>query len=174
MPSIGVATADTFGSKLVLCASCHGGHGLPSDPDVPIIWGQQSAYLLKQLNAYRNGDRGSQIMSSIAESLSEAEVSQMAAYFGSAEWPRQAKTALPAAPGTLAICRACHNANLAGEVSAAGVAPRLAGQFSPYLVDTMTAYANGERTNNSVMSAQAQSLSPADRKAIADYLAAMR
>jgi cytochrome c553 len=172
--SIGVAPADTFETKALLCASCHGGHGLPSDSNVPIIWGQQAAYLLKQLHDYRNGDRDSQIMSSIAESLSEAEIVQMAAYFSSAEWPRQSKTAPRAAPDALATCLACHHANLAGGPSAADVAPRLAGQFSPYLVDTMTAYADGERANSTVMSALMQSLTPADRKAIADYLAAMR
>jgi cytochrome c553 len=53
------------------------------------------------------------------------------------------------------------------------VAPRLAGQFSPYLIDTMTAYADGERANSTLMPALIQSLTPADRKAIAEYLAAM-
>jgi cytochrome c553 len=38
----------------------------------------------------------------------------------------------------------------------------------------MTKYADGERANSSVMSELMKDLSPADRKAIADYLAAMR
>jgi cytochrome c553 len=169
----GAAFADPFETKARLCTSCHGAHGLPPDPSVPIIWGQQSAYILKQLNDYRNGDRSSQIMSSISESLSEGDLEQMAAYFSNAKWPIRAESPLPAAPETIATCEACHHSNLAGGASPSGVAPRLAGQFSPYLIDTMTAYADGERANSTLMPALMQSLTPANRKAIAEYLAAM-
>ncbi len=173
LPGAEAASADAVETKMQLCASCHGRDGLPSDHTVPIIWGQQAAYMRKQLNDYRNGDRDSQIMSSIAESLSDDEVSKVAAHFGADKWPAQPKASAPAAPGAVATCQACHNPNLTGGASPAGVAPRLAGQSSPYLVDTMTAYANGERANSATMSALMQSLAPADRKAIADYLAAM-
>jgi cytochrome c553 len=80
-----LVSAASIETTTQLCASCHGEHGLPSDPTVPIIWGQQAAYIQTELNAYRNGDRESQIMSSIAESLSNAEMSQIAAYFGHAQ-----------------------------------------------------------------------------------------
>jgi cytochrome c553 len=148
-----LVSAASIETKAQLCASCHGEHGLPSDPTVPIIWGQQATYIQKELNAYRNGDRESQIMSSIAESLSDAEMSQIAAYFGHAKWPVRSDAPPSApAPGAIATCQACHNANLAGGMGPAGVAPRLAGQFSPYLLDTMNAYANGERANSAAMS----------------------
>jgi cytochrome c553 len=166
--------ADSVGTKLQLCASCHGRDGLPSDHTVPIIWGQQAAYIRKELDDYRNGDRDNQIMSSIAESLSGDEVAQIAAHFGSARWPASSAASPPAAPDAVATCRACHNTGLTGGASPAGVAPRLAGQFAPYLIDTMTAYADGERANSSSMSALMQSLSTADRKIVADYLASLR
>lgn len=170
-----LVSAAPIETKAKLCASCHGAQGLPSDPTVPIIWGQQAAYIQKELNDYRNGDRESQIMSSIAESLSEAEVSQIAAYFGHAKWPVRPGISPPVtAPGAIATCQACHNPNLSGGPGPAGVAPRLAGQSSPYLLDTMNAYANGERANSTLMSTLMQSLSPAERKAVADYLAGMR
>ena len=173
--SVDLASAASIETTTQLCASCHGEHGLPSDPTVPIIWGQQAAYIQKELNAYRNGDRESQIMSSIAESLSDAEISQIAAYFGQAKWPVRSDAPPSApAPGAIATCQACHNANLAGGMSPTGVTPRLAGQFSPYLLDTMNAYANGERANSATMSTLMQSLSPEDRKAVADYLASIR
>ena len=38
-------------------------------------------------------------------------------------------------------------------MSASGIAPRLAGQMAPYLIDTMAAYADGERANSTQMSA---------------------
>ena len=54
------------------------------------------------------------------------------------------------------------------------ITPRLAGQNSAYLLDTMAAYATGERANSTVMGPLMQSLSPTDRKPIAEYLAALR
>jgi len=161
-------------AKALLCASCHGGHGLPSDPKVPIIWGQQAAYIKKELGDYRAGDRESQIMSSIAESLSEEEIAQIATDFGDAKWPEQLAVLLPAAPAATEVCKTCHNADLTGGTSPSGIAPRLAGQNSAYLVDTIAAYATGERANSTVMGPLMQSLSPADRKTIAEYLAALR
>jgi len=166
--------ADTVASKEQLCVSCHGKNGLPSDHTVPIIRGQQAAYLKKQLDDYRNGDRDSQIMSSIAESLSEDEIAQIATDFGGAKWPEQLKVSLPAAPAATAACKACHNADLTGGASPSGITPRLAGQNSAYLLDTMAAYATGERANSTVMGPLMQSLSPTDRKPIAEYLAALR
>jgi cytochrome c553 len=166
--------ADTVAGKEELCVSCHGKNGLPSDNTVPIIRGQQAEYLKKQLDDYRNGDRESQIMSSIAESLSEDEIAQNATDFGSAKWPEKLRISLPAAPAATAACEACHNADLTGGASPSGIAPRLAGQNSAYLVETMAAYATGERANSTVMGTLMQSLSPTDRKTVAEYLAALR
>ena len=170
-PSAAAAAADALATKTQLCASCHGRDGIPADHTVPIIWGQQAGYLRKQLNDYKNGDRDSQIMSSIAESLSEQDMSRIAAQFGSAKWPAPSQAKLPAAPAAIATCQACHHADFTGGFSPSGVAPRLAGQFSAYLIATMSAYADGDRANNSAMSALMKSLSPADRTKIADYLA---
>jgi cytochrome c553 len=170
----GTKPADAIAAKTQFCASCHGVRGLPSDQTVPIIWGQQAAYLRKQLDDYRDGDRDSQIMSSIAESLSDDQVSAVAGYFAKAGWPALGKSSPVAAPAVIGTCRVCHGANLVGAVTSAGAAPRLAGQNSPYLIDTMTMYADGERANSAVMSAVLQNLSPKDRRGIADYLAAMR
>jgi cytochrome c553 len=175
MPLMSVAaSADTLAAKEQLCASCHGKDGLPSDQTVPIVRGQQAAYMKKQLDDYRNGDRESQIMSSIAESLSEGEIAQIAADLGGAKWPEQAKASLPVAPAATAACKACHRADFVGGMAPSGVAPRLAGQNSAYLVGTMTAYADGERANSTVMGPLMQSLPATDRKAIAEYLAALR
>ena len=167
-------SADPIATKEQICASCHGKNGLPSDHTVPIIRAQRTAYLKRQLDDYRNGDRESQIMSSIAESLSEGEITELAADLGAAAWPGQAEARLPAAPAASAACKACHNADLTGGVTPSGPAPRLAGQYSAYLIATMTAYADGERANSTQMGPLMQSLSPTDRKAIAEYLAALR
>jgi cytochrome c553 len=171
-----VATmAATFEAELQLCASCHGRRGgVPSDHSVPIIWGQQAAYLARQLNEYRSGDRDSQIMSSIAESLNDGDLLRISDYFGNAKWPAPSMAVLPSQPAAIATCRACHGEDLSGSTSASGTAPRLAGQFSGYLFETMAAYANGERTGSAQMTSLMQGLPSANRRAIADYLAQMR
>jgi cytochrome c553 len=170
----GPARAQSIETTEQLCASCHGAHGSPSDETVPIIWGQQAAYLRKQLDDYRSGDRDSEIMSSIAESLSDAQIERLAEHFANDAWPARGKLALPVAPAAIGACKACHGADLTGGTNASGGAPRLADQFSPYLLDTMNAYADGERANSPLMSGLMQSLSPPQRKMIGDYLAALR
>jgi cytochrome c553 len=155
-----------------LCASCHGQSGLPADRTVPVISGQQSAYLQKQLRDYRSGDRDSEIMSSISQSLGDRQIVDIADHFGAAPWPRGSTSpSPPAMPAAVAACEACHNRELKGANGPAGWAPRLAGQSLPYLVQTMTAFSSGERANNPQMSALMKSLAPADRQSIADYLA---
>jgi cytochrome c553 len=162
-------------AEVRLCASCHGQNGLPADRTVPIISGQLSSYIRTQLRDYRSGDRDSEIMSSIAEGLSERQIVEIADYFGAARWPRESPTTPPLAPAAVAACEACHNRDLEGTTDGpSGSAPRLAGQSSPYLLAAMTAFAAGERANNRQMSTLMQSLSPEDRKAIADYLADLR
>ena len=50
--------ADDTEAKAQACAACHGENGVPTDPKtIPIIWGQQQSYLVKQLHDYRSGDR---------------------------------------------------------------------------------------------------------------------
>ena len=50
--------ADDIEAKAQACAACHGQNGVPTDPKtIPIIWGQQQSYLVKQLHDYRSGDR---------------------------------------------------------------------------------------------------------------------
>ncbi len=35
------APADALEEKIALCVSCHGEAGLPEDPGIPILWGQE-------------------------------------------------------------------------------------------------------------------------------------
>jgi cytochrome c553 len=170
----GPVLAQSIAATERLCASCHGEHGLPSDQTVPIIWGQRAAYLRKQLDDYRSGDRDSEIMSSIAESLSDAQITQLATHFADAAWPVQRKPAPTHAPAAISTCKACHGPDLTGGADTAGASPRIAAQFAPYLTDTMNAYADGQRANSPAMSGLMRSLSAAQRKAIADYLTALR
>ena len=82
--------ADDIEAKVQLCAACHGENGVPADPKtIPIIWGQQQSYLVKQLHDFRSGDRDSPIMSPIAKGLAQEDLRQIAAYFAAKSWPAQ-------------------------------------------------------------------------------------
>src|ERR1700720_4864295 len=74
--------ADEIEAKLQVCSSCHGQNGEPSDPKtIPIIWGQQQNFLVKELHDYRAGDRDNPIMAAMAKSLKQEELRPAAAYF---------------------------------------------------------------------------------------------
>ena len=68
-----------------MCQGCHGISGwrtaYPEVYRVPKIAGQHSAYLVKALQEYKNGDRTHPSMRAIAASLSDADMANIAAYY---------------------------------------------------------------------------------------------
>jgi cytochrome c553 len=170
LPAIAGETIDT---RLVICGSCHGADGKPADPSIPIIWGQQQRYLEKQLRDYKSGDRGSQIMSSMAEGLRTDEISEVAASFAGKNWPRQHGGSGYRPPDATSACQTCHGEDFLGGAVTGTVAPRLAGQSQEYLVDAMHSFASGERDNNPEMSTLMKGLSAAEREALAHYLSGL-
>ena len=65
------------------CFSCHGVNGVSLNPEFPSLAGQNKNYLVKQLKAFKNGDRKSQIMKPMASGLSDNDIEQVAIYFSS-------------------------------------------------------------------------------------------
>lgn len=163
--------ADDLEAKLQVCSSCHGASGVPSDPKtMPIIWGQTQVFLVKQLHDYRAGDRDNPIMAAMAKTLSQEELRPAAAYFEKKMWPAKQGTSTPLpAPNGIAVCQACHQQGFVGGMPA----PRLVGQSYEYLIKQMNAFADGTRTNNMDMVKIMKELSPADRDAMAHYIASL-
>src|SRR5919199_1488008 len=93
-----VQAADEMEAKAQACAACHGAKGVPTDPKtIPVIWGQQESYLMKQLRDFRNGERKSEVMAPLAKQLAEADLRPMAAYFAAKQWPARKVSAKPPA-----------------------------------------------------------------------------
>ena len=72
--------------KAYTCTGCHGIPGYNNvypTYKVPKIGGQNYAYLVSALNAYRNGERDHATMESQANSLSDGDMEDIAAYFAS-------------------------------------------------------------------------------------------
>jgi cytochrome c553 len=151
------AWADTIEDKASVCTACHGEKGLPSEPSIPIIWGQQEGYLYLQLRDFQKGARKDDRMTPIAQSLSKEDAQALAAYFAAKPWP---KTGAPSA---------CHLEQFQGDSSI----PRLAGQEHDYLAKTMTDFRNRTRANNPGMSDLMNTVTPEQIEAMAKYHAGL-
>ncbi len=71
------------GEKKAACTSCHGKGANQPLEGMPKLAGQYPEYLVKALNEYRSGKRKNAIMAGQAADLSDADVANLSAYFGS-------------------------------------------------------------------------------------------
>jgi cytochrome c553 len=166
-----INAAESIEEKLQVCSSCHGQNGQPIDATIPIIWGQQQSFLMKQLHDFKSGDRDSPIMSAFLQTFKQEELRPTAAYLASKTWPAGHAAAATSAspPNGIAVCRACHQPNFEGGAPA----PRLAGQSYEFLIGAMNSFADGKRTNSADMMKLMQALSTAEREAMAHYIAGL-
>jgi cytochrome c553 len=71
--------------KTAMCVGCHGIDGyktaFPEVYSVPKIGGQNPAYIVKALQAYKAGERNHPSMRGIAATLSDADIADLAAYY---------------------------------------------------------------------------------------------
>ena len=66
------------------CIDCHGADGNnPIDPTYPKLGGQYGDYLAHALQAYRASTRDHMLMTPQAQNLSDQDIADLAAYFGS-------------------------------------------------------------------------------------------
>ena len=76
-------------NKTAMCIGCHGIPGyktaFPLVYHVPKIAGQQPAYLINALKAYKSGERSHPSMRGIAASLTDQDMADLAAYYGAAK-----------------------------------------------------------------------------------------
>jgi cytochrome c553 len=170
------AWADSIEDKTSVCTACHGEKGLPLEPSIPIIWGQQEGYLYLQLRDFQKGARKDDRMTPIAQSLSKEDAQALAAYFAGKPWP---KTGAPSASKTdeataisaikAVVCTSCHLEQFQGDSSI----PRLAGQEHDYLAKTMMDFRNRTRANNPGMSDLMNTVTPEQIAAMAKYHAGL-
>ena len=77
------ADAQTGRAKARTCAVCHGEFGVSVLPNAPSLAGQPEIYLAEQLKAYRSGKRSDESMSVVAKPLTDAEITDLSAWFAS-------------------------------------------------------------------------------------------
>ncbi len=144
-------------TKSATCAACHGADGNSVTPDWPMLAGQHASYIVKQLRAFKNGERTDVTMKPFADMLSEQDMLDVAAYFeAQTPIPKGADPALVTLGQQIyrggvpargvAACIACHGPEGAGNPLAAY--PRISGQHAAYTAKQLSAYAAGDRRSD--------------------------
>ncbi len=166
------------------CQACHGADGWGrSDTGIPRIAGYPGEYLLKQLQAFKDGTRKSEDMKPIADRLSKNEVLMVTAYYSNLtpemKIVNEAEVAKPVEGWRLAMlgkwkegippCFRCHGKNAGGIPSAF---PPLAGQYGKYIVTELQHWQSGKRRNDplDLMRTVAERLNGSELVAISEYL----
>ncbi|KAA9130811.1 cytochrome c [Marinihelvus fidelis] len=68
-------------AKSATCVACHGADGISPNPLWPNLAGQKDQYLVKQMKAFRDGDRKDPLMTPMAAGLSDEDIANLAAYY---------------------------------------------------------------------------------------------
>jgi cytochrome c553 len=71
--------------KAIQCAPCHGIDGVSKLPNAPNIAGSPAIYLEKQIKAFRSEERKDETMTMVATPLSDADISDLAAWYSELE-----------------------------------------------------------------------------------------
>ena len=174
--------------KAAMCIGCHGIQGyqasFPEVHKVPMISGQNGAYIVAALTAYKKGERKHPTMRGIAASLSDKDMADLGAYYEKnlrspiktvADTPAVQPSAEVAALLTKGACASCHGANFNKPID--GSYPKLAGQYADYLYVALKAYQVDKGAlvgrGNAIMAAQVKPYTHAELKAIANYLGSL-
>ncbi|MCG6940755.1 MAG: cytochrome c4 [Thiohalocapsa sp.] len=166
-----------------ICQACHGmdGNGIPGQPVWPKLAGQHPRYIYKQLMNFKNNERYNIQMTPMAMPLTEDDVKNVAVYFAS----------LPQKPGTadadlvqkgeqiyrsgnpatgVPACSGCHGPTGVGSDLARF--PRISGQYSEYIAQTLKLFRASERANdpNGMMRGVAAHMTDDEIAAVASYV----
>jgi cytochrome c553 len=182
------AGAKSIEAKVAMCIGCHGIPGyqasFPEVHKVPKISGQNAKYIAAALNAYKTGERKHPTMRGIAESLTEQDINDIAAYYERhgkeegkqlADKPSREPSPQVAALLQKAACASCHGANMSKPIDPSY--PKIAGQHADYMFVALKAYKAENNPavgrSNGIMGAIAKQYSNDELKAMANYVGSL-
>ena len=178
--------AEAGKKKAAMCIGCHGIPGyqasFPEIHKVPMISGQGDKYIVAALTAYKKGERKHPTMRSIAVSLTDQDMADLAAFYatnaGASVTAGGAAATPPAEVAELLTkgnCASCHGDNFSKPIDPSY--PKLAGQHADYLYVALKAYQTEGNPQvgrgNAIMAGMAKPFSHAELKKIAGYLATL-
>lgn len=152
------------------CAGCHGTQGASTGALMPVIGGQQQAYLAKSMRDFAAGTRPGSVMANIAKGFSNEQIDEISTTFTGWKWensPHFPKRAVRK-PTDHATCAACHGDKGLGTAEG----PRIAGQARAYLKEAMLEYKAG--TRNSPAMDMFKEISEGSMDQMAAYYARLR
>lgn len=168
-------------AKSATCVACHGADGNSIAPNFPKIAGQHEAYIVKQLNEYKSGNRVNAVMQGMVATLNEQDILDLAAYYA-AQTPTIGQAAADkvelgetiyragnAASGVSA-CIACHGPT--GNGNPMANFPSLQGQHAMYTAEQLRHFRSGQRANDAgaMMRGVAGKMTDAEIEAVAEYI----
>ncbi len=171
--------------KIAMCIGCHGIKGyqasFPEVYRVPMISGQNAKYIVAALNAYKKGERKHPTMRGIADSLSDQDIADVAAYYEQ-HGKTDAVAKAPAAPDAKVAallqkgaCVSCHGDNFSKPVDPSY--PKIAGQHKDFLFVALKSYKVENQStwgrSNGVMGGIAKQFSNAELKALSAYVGSL-
>ena len=172
-------------AKAATCSACHGMDGNSLNPEWPNLAGQGEAYIVRQLQAFKAGQRQNVLMSPMAAILSDEDMADLAAYFssqtvrGGEADPSKFKTGQRVYRSgkvneQVMACAGCHGPD--GRGNAPAGFPAVHGQHSTYVAAQLRAYKSGARTTdpNQMMRTVAASLSEDEIDAVASFIQGLR
>ena len=174
-------------TKNAMCIGCHGIKGyqasFPEVYKVPMISGHSAKYISNALNAYKKGERKHPSMRGIAETLTEQDMADLAAYYSGhgvvagSELPAKPKEASAEVQALLnkANCASCHGANFNKPIDPSY--PKIGGQHADYLFVALKSYKTENNPKvgraNAIMGGMAKQYTNAELKVLANYLASV-
>jgi len=176
--------------KVAMCVGCHGIIGyqasFPEIHKVPMIAGQSATYITAALTAYKGGDRKHPTMRAIADTLTEQDIADVAAYYsqlGVKQDDAPPATLAKATPENIQAlisrdkdnnCTKCHGANF--NTPNDGTVPKLAGQNADYLLVALKSYKSQHPLvgrSNPIMGGQAKNFTNVELKQLASYIGSL-
>jgi cytochrome c553 len=157
-----------------VCVACHGPNGNSTDPQYPVLAGQNARYIYLQLKDFKEGRRHDPQMDPMAAPLERDDMLALADYFSK---QKQAPTGFKADPAKVAegrkkadevLCSMCHGGDFVGQ----NEIPRVAGQHYAYVRKQLLDFKAKRRTNDAGnMTSVASTLSDGDIENLAHYIA---
>ena len=162
--------------KSAPCAACHGSDGNATVPGTPSLAGQPTFFTHWQLIKFRDGRRKDAQMSPFAQSLSDEDMADLAAFYAAQPPKARGSVVDPAkvAAGRPLVdthhCSSCHTPALTGQQQV----PLLAGQDLAYLRKLLAGFRNGTASDlDGTMTMAARPLSAEDVENLVHYLASL-
>lgn len=177
---------NTAQEKAITCSACHGPQGISFNPEWPNLAGQHAAYLLKQLQEFKQGKtRNALVMTPMVAALSEKDMQDLATFYST---QAQAQGTTPEKYKNrgeqlykqgdrethITACIACHGPAGTGNEQAGF--PVVSGQHAKYIVLQLQAFKDKKRSNdlNAIMRDISARMTTEDMQAVAHYMEGLK